>query len=110
MDEEDKVICPVCDHVITDFEEGISDPCEHVMVTYVDILNGEFVHVGDEELAEELMAQYTYLEENECDQSLDEIMEAYANEHEGYEVTSLTTSGLACGPCSSTEYHLIKIS
>jgi len=110
--EENKVICPVCSHVITDFNEGVSDPCKHVICSYVDMLNGEFVHVGDsteaKEIADNILEQYEYLSENDADESLDELMQAFADEDGGYEVIELTTSGLACGPVSSTEYHLIK--
>ena len=114
MEEEDnKVICPVCNHVITDMEECVNDPCEHVVLTYVDILNGEFVHEGDEQIAKELLEKYNYEPEDEDeewdDKSLDELMEEYANEHDDYVTIELTTSGLSCGPCSSTEYHLIKL-
>lgn len=111
MSEEDKVICPVCNQVITDFEEGISDPCEHVMVSYVDMLNGELVHVGENAKAveQEIMTKYNYSYENDLDESIDELLKAFASDHDGYEVLELTTYGMSCGPCSSTEYHLIKL-
>lgn len=107
MSEEDKVICPVCDQVITDFDEGISDPCEHVILSYVDMLSGEFVHVGAgaEKIAEKMLVIY----EEDDDADLIDQMEAYVRENDGYDVISLTTSGLACGPVSSTESHLIKM-
>lgn len=112
MSDENILKCPVCDQVISDFEEGVSDPCEHVMLTYVDMLNGEFVHVGncDEaaKIEEDIISKYEYLMEHDADESLDELMAAYADENDGYEVIEMTTSGLACGPVSSTEYHLIK--
>jgi len=112
MEEDNKVICPVCEHVITDFDEEISDPCEHVMLTYVDTLNGEFVHSAKEaeDLEKEMLARYAHLEETGEDKTLDELMQTYADENEGFEVIELTTYGLACGPVSSTEYHLIKTS
>lgn len=107
-EKENVVVCPVCNHVITDFDEGVSDPCEHVVVSYVDICGGEFVHEGDEKIAEEIMDHYHYLEDHDDYVSLDELMEQYAEENERFEVVSLTTYGLSCGHCSSTEYHLIK--
>jgi len=114
--DENIVTCPVCDHIISDIYEGVSDPCEHVMLTYVDICGGEFVYVGvgkgGEKIEEELMGKYGEMMEDDYegeDLSLSELMEAYAYKHKGYEVIELTTSGLSCGPCSSTEYHLIKM-
>ncbi len=114
MNEDAILKCPVCDHVISDFENAVSDPCKHVMLTYVDILSGEFVHVGDtdeaQEIEESIISNYEYLMENDADESLDELMEAFADENDGeYTVIQMTTSGMACGPSSSTEYNLIKL-
>jgi hypothetical protein len=108
MNEESQIICPVCDQVISDFNEGETNPCEHVMLTYVDMLNGDFVHVGAgaEKIAEDMLVKYDGDEAGYC---LEELMEAYVGEHDGFVVISLTTYGMSCGPCSSTEYNLIKL-
>jgi len=113
MSEDNVLKCPVCDHVISDFNEGISDPCDHVILTYVDMLNGEFVYVADtdeaKEIEESIISHYEYLMDNDADESLDELMQSFVDENgDSYEVIEMTTSGLACGPVSSTEYHLIK--
>jgi hypothetical protein len=111
--EESKIECPVCKQVISDFDEGETNPCEHVMLTYVDICNGEFVYSAKEaeELEGLLVARYEhYYESDDCeDRELNEVMVEYADENEGYVVIDLTTYGCACGPCSSTEYNLIKL-
>lgn len=106
--EETKIICPVCSQVVSDFEEGISDPCEHVLIIYTDILSGEFVHVaeGAEEVAATIMAKYD-LDGEDGDKGLDELIAEYA-EANGHEVVELTTYGMSCGPCSSTEYIMFK--
>ena len=111
MNEESQIICPVCDQVISDFDEGETNPCEHVMLTYVDMLNGELVHVGDgaEQIEKEIMSSYNDAEENEVETSLDALMKGYVEMHDGYEVLELTTYGMSCGPCSSTEYNQIKL-
>ena len=110
-DEDYKVICPVCDHVISDFEEGKSDPCEHVVLIYTGLLNGEFVYIGDNynEIADGLIEIYEG-QDGEDDKELDELMEEYIENNKGYEILTMTTSGLACGPCSSTEYIMVRTS
>ena len=46
-DNETVVRCPVCNKVISDFDNGLSDPCEHVMLIYIDAISDEFVHSGE---------------------------------------------------------------
>jgi len=109
QDSDEQVICPVCKHVITDFEEGVSDPCEHVMLTYVDMLNGEFVHVHNdfEGIAEDMLEKAE--DYDNYDVSIEELLEQYVAENKNFIVEILTTYGMACGPCSSSEYHLIRL-
>jgi len=111
MEEDNTIICPVCKQVVSDFDEGINDPCEHVMLIYTDCCSDEFVHVGNsaEDIAEGLMANYEYQTDNELDTSLPELMQAYAEDEEDVIVLELTTSGMSCGPCSSTEYVMFKL-
>jgi hypothetical protein len=111
MEEDTKIICPVCEHVISDFDEGVFDPCEHVMLSYTDACTGEFVHVGKgfKEIAEEMEAKFADWDSDEYAE-INELMEKYAEENKGFELSEMTTYGMACGPCSNTEYHLIKTS
>jgi hypothetical protein len=104
-----KSICPVCDHVISDFEEGINDPCEHVMLTYVDLVGDEFcfVHSSFVDIAKEMIDKATDIESEEL-VTVEECIEKYANENDGFEVIEMSTSGMACGPVFVTEYNLIK--
>jgi DNA repair exonuclease SbcCD ATPase subunit len=105
-DNETVVRCPVCNQVISDFENGISDPCEHVMLICIDACGGEFVHVGDgaEELEKKMEEKY---EDDYTD--LNEQMEKFAEESDDHEMLEMTTYGMSCGPCSGTEYILVKI-
>jgi len=108
MDEDNETIvrCPVCNQVISDFDNGISSPCEHVMLIYTDACSGGFVHCGDgaEELEQKMEEKY-----EEDDTNLNEQMEEFANESPDHILLEMTTCGMSCGPCSSTEYLLIKL-
>jgi uncharacterized Zn finger protein (UPF0148 family) len=103
-EENGKVICPVCEQVISDFEAGESNPCEHVLLIYSDICGNEFVHThaSMQETASEMEKKYM-----EDDVYLDDLMKEYAEEH-GHEILEMVTSGMACGPCSNTEYVMVS--
>ena len=107
-DETNMLKCPVCNKVISDFDQIIHDfddegsgPCEHVMLTYVDILSGEFVYIGAgaAHIAKEILVQYNHAEaEDEAegegvgegiDVSIDDLMDMYADEKEGYVVIGM---------------------
>ena len=112
MSTENQVICPVCNHVVSDFDEnaGYHDPCEHAVLIYTDILSGEFVHEGDEALAKTLVDKYDLDEDDENweDKTLDELMADFVAKNPVYKIVSLTTYGMACGPTSSTEFVMFK--
>ena len=107
---EEKVICPVCKQVVLDFEECINEPCEHVMLIYTDALNCEFVHEDDsmEKDAKKMVAKYVSGEE---DKSLDMLMEEYVEKNADLDlvILEMTTYGMACGPCSNTDYVMFKL-
>jgi len=110
--ENNKAVCPVCGFVITDFENEVSEPCEHVMATYVDICGEEFTHVHDDFRSE---AEKMEIRANDWDHPdgevcLLDLMQGFVESHDGYEIIELTTHGMACGPASTSEYNLIKIS
>jgi hypothetical protein len=102
--------CPVCNHIISNPDELIFDPCKHVVLTYVDAA-GEFVHSTDQDIEGLITARYEhYYESDDCeDRSIPDVMYEYAEEHDGFAVIELTTYGFCCGPSSSTEYELIKL-
>ena len=104
-DNETVVRCPVCNQVISDFDEGVSNPCAHVMLIFTDIISGEFVHCGDgaEELEQKMEKAY-----QDDDIELNEQMAKFADENDDHVLLEMTTSGMGCGPCSSTEYILVK--
>ena len=108
MEEDNKVICPVCNRVVTDFDEGIHNPCEHVFLMYTDALNGEFIHTGKgaSKVELELLKKYG---ESDGDMDLSELMEEFANASDKHTILTLTTSGMACGPVSNTDYIMFKI-
>jgi len=101
-----KVICPICNQVISDFEEYISDPCEHVLLIYTDAVCGEFVHIGAgmETVASEM--EYS-VEEGDYDY-LSDAMKHYEQLYPECIMVETETEGMSCGPCSNTEYVLIK--
>ena len=104
--EETRVECPVCQQVVSDFEEGISDPCEHVFLIYLDSI-GEIVHSSDN--ADEAIAEFER-RYKEDDESYEDMIEEYCDDSNGtYDWLAITTSGMSCGPCSSTEYIVFNI-
>ena len=105
-DNETVVRCPVCNKVISDFDNGISDPCIHVMLIYIDAISDEFVHSGEgsEEIEKQMLEKY----EEEC-VYLNEQMEEFADNNNNYIVLEMTTYGMCCGPSSGTEYILVKL-
>ena len=105
-DNDTVVRCPVCNKIVSDFECCISDPCEHVMLIYTDTINDEFVHEHDDmdNIFPDMVKKY-----EEEDIPLNEQMEEFADDKENYIVKEMTTYGMGCGPCSSTESILFKL-
>lgn len=107
-DDESRVICPICNQVVLDYETSENNPCEHVMLIYTDALNDEFVYESEEmtDVANEMIAEY---EKRDGDDSLDILMEEYASNRADIMILEMTTSGMACGPCSNTDYIMFKL-
>jgi len=100
--------CPVCNAKLFDFENPDEVcACKHVKLYYTDALNDEFVHVGNgmEEVADNIIAKYV----EDFDEGIEVHMEKLVKKNKNYEIFTVTTSGMACGPCSNTDYILIDL-
>jgi len=101
--------CPVCDKVIYNGEEFLEDlVCEHILMIYSDTVDcicythPKLVKVGKQ--FDKKIEANLYSDEDLI--SFPEIMEEYA-EKNGYEIYTVTTSGMCCGPWGSTDYFMI---
>lgn len=112
---KDRIVCPVCKKVVLDFEEGIDEPCEHVMFIYTDALSDEFeyVNISMEKASDEMIAEY---ERRDGDDGLDILMEEYVEKNADQDliILDITTYGMACGPLSkmrysNTDYVMFKL-
>ena len=87
------IFCPVCGQLIMGEDEG--DKCKHVMFTYIDVV-GEFLDVAPK--YKEILEKIEEDEDirNPFAKAVEQIKEP------GVLFLSLTSSGIACGPVSST--------
>lgn len=107
MENEDKYVkCPVCKEVVLDFENFETSYCEHVLLSGTSLLSYEFDYIarGMKKIANKMIA-----ESKNGEKSLEELVEEYKDNNKNLEMASITTSGMACGPVSSTNYVLFKV-
>jgi hypothetical protein len=96
------VECPICHRVIFDGETNPADlVCEHVRLIFSDMA-GEVVYVGKGmmRVAQKINSLLA------MEEGIEEVMEQAAKKVGG-EVYTHTTSGLACGPVSNTNFYII---
>jgi hypothetical protein len=93
INEANAIFCPVCGHLIMGEDEG--DKCKHVMFTYIDVV-GEFLDVAPK--YKEILRKIE--EDEDVSDPFGEAVEKI--KEPGVLFLSLTTSGVACGPVSST--------
>lgn len=104
IDEEQDIVCPVCDALILDSETLYPQPsCEHVRFVYC---NGEFFEYVNSEL-EALLAE----DESKSDEQ-DEFFDTWEalRRHSGPEdlILEQTEESMACGPVSFTVWFGIR--
>jgi len=107
-DDNTKLSCPVCGQIISDYDEGSTNPCEHVAMTYVDILPDQFLYVQKDHMKLAMYMIKLY-KSPEMDIPIEDSIDEFVQSNDNYTVVSLRTSGLSCGPCSCIEYNLIKV-
>ena len=94
---------PACKEVIFNTDNGCS-PCKHVKMIYADCC-GEFAHYDDdlEKVAQSIMDGV-----NDGDLGIAELMDNFAQDN-GCKIYTITQYGMACGPCSTTDYYMIEL-
>ena len=97
-----KIKCPVCKETIFNTDDG-ANPCCHIKMIYADCC-GEFIH-SDKDME---VIEKKIMEKVEEGSDLSDVMEDYAKEF-GCEVYTVTQYGMACGPCSNTDYYMIEV-
>ena len=100
-----RVYCPACGMPIVE-EDMDSEICEHVLFMYSG-LSGEFEHVSPD--IEDLAEQAKEIADEEHSDPAEELIKLLNERQQVNSVLcfSITTSGMACGPISSTECFAI---
>ncbi len=106
LTEDGKFNCPICGKTLWDGENPADDlACEHLKMAFSDAV-GEFYFLVDgmERTQIEVMQAYGA---DDYDGNIEEILELAAKKN-GCSIYAITTSGMACGPVSNTDYLFIK--
>jgi len=106
LTEDGKFNCPVCGKTLFDSENPVETiTCPHLQMLFTS-LAGVFCFVapGMRRVAKQIERK---IAREEFDGDMEALLEWVAGEHE-HTVYAITTSGMACGPVSNTDYYVIS--